>query len=61
MHIGRNLSGLTESISAGNKKDGQAVFFIDYLPVQAEKEEPHPQVDVAFGFLITNCAPSRPS
>jgi len=27
--------------------------------VQAEKEEPHPQVVVAFGFLITNCAPSR--
>jgi hypothetical protein len=24
----------------------------------AEKDEPQPQVDVAFGFLITNCAPS---
>lgn len=26
-----------------------------------ENEEPQPQVLVAFGFLITNCAPSRPS
>lgn len=24
----------------------------------AEKEEPHPQVELAFGFLITNCDPS---
>ena len=22
-------------------------------------EEPHPHVEVAFGFFITNCAPSR--
>ncbi len=29
--------------------------------LQAENEEPQPQVVVAFGFLITNCAPSRPS
>ena len=28
---------------------------------QAEKDEPQPQVVVAFGFLMTNCAPSRPS
>ena len=28
---------------------------------QTEKLDPHPQVVVAFGFLITNCAPSRPS
>ena len=28
---------------------------------QTEKLEPHPQVVVAFGFLITNCAPSSPS
>ena len=27
----------------------------------AEKDEPQPQVVVAFGFLITNCEPSRPS
>src|SRR5207247_2544816 len=27
----------------------------------AEKDEPQPQVLVALGFLITNCAPSRPS
>ena len=28
---------------------------------QAEKLEPQPQVVVAFGFLITNCAPCRSS
>ena len=28
---------------------------------QVEKLDPQPQVVVAFGFLITNCAPSRPS
>ena len=27
----------------------------------AENDEPQPQVLVALGFLITNCAPSRPS
>ncbi len=27
----------------------------------AENDDPHPQVLVAFGFLMTNCAPSRPS
>ncbi len=30
-------------------------------PYQAENEEPQPQVVVAFGFLITNWAPSRSS
>ena len=28
---------------------------------QAVKLDPQPQVVVAFGFLITNCAPSSPS
>jgi len=28
---------------------------------QTEKDEPQPQVDDAFGFLITNCEPSSPS
>ncbi len=28
---------------------------------QAENDEPQPQVVVAFGFLMTNCAPSSPS
>lgn len=26
-----------------------------------EKDEPQPQVVVAFGFLMTNCAPSKSS
>ena len=30
-------------------------------PRQTENDEPQPQVVCAFGFLITNCAPSRPS
>ena len=30
-------------------------------PDYTENEEPHPQVEVALGFLITNCAPSSPS
>ena len=29
--------------------------------IEAEKLDPHPQVVVAFGFLITNCEPSRSS
>jgi hypothetical protein len=31
------------------------------VPVQVENDDPQPQVLVAFGFLITNCAPSTPS
>lgn len=27
----------------------------------AEKEEPQPQVEFAFGLRMTNCEPSRPS
>ena len=35
--------------------------FLTGFKNQAENEEPQPQVVVAFGFLITNCAPSRSS
>jgi len=28
---------------------------------QTENDDPQPQVVLALGFLITNCAPSRPS
>jgi hypothetical protein len=28
---------------------------------QTENEEPHPQVVVALGFLMTNCAPCKSS
>ena len=45
-------------------KDG-VTLLIDPMSYQylvgAENEEPQPQVVVAFGFLITNCAPSSPS
>ncbi len=35
--------------------------FPAYLTNQTEKEDPQPQVVVAFGFLMTNCEPSSPS
>lgn len=38
-----------------------AVVVRRHVDNQAEKEEPQPQVDVAPGFLMTNCAPSRPT
>ena len=40
---------------------GQRVGKPQQRRYQAENDEPQPQVDVAFGFLITNCAPSMPS
>jgi hypothetical protein len=39
----------------------QAPVLLADEALQAEKEDPQPQVLVAFGFLMTNCAPSRPS
>ena len=52
----------------GNKKRHSKVpFLLRCCPLrvamrtQALNEFPQPQLDVAFGFLITNCAPSRPS
>jgi hypothetical protein len=43
------------------KKAAEAAFFMGAGCAYAENDEPQPQVVVAFGFLITNCAPSRPS
>ena len=52
----------------GNKKRHSKVPFLSRvcavrvaIRTQALNEFPHPQLDVAFGFLITNCAPSNPS
>ncbi len=62
---GRDLSRLSESHrtagarSSGRPKRPRIAARADSS--QAVKEEPQPQVEVAFGFLITNCAPSRPS
>jgi hypothetical protein len=39
------------------KKGGSRRLFLS-LSRYAENDEPQPQVEVAFGFLITNCAPS---
>lgn len=59
--------------SAGTRKDKRPMGAIgrsgkparasraDNPGVQAEKEEPQPQVEVAFGLRMTNCEPSKPS
>ena len=39
----------------------QGRLFSRPLDYQAEKEEPHPQVVVALGLRITNCAPDKSS
>ena len=38
-------------------------YYLRRYPLEhyAEKEEPQPQVELAFGLRITNCDPSRPS
>ena len=43
------------------KKAAEAAFFMCLDNAYAENDEPQPQVLVAPGFLMTNCAPSRPS
>ena len=43
------------------KTEATASVLSMHLLRQTEKEDPHPQVLVALGFLITNWAPSRPS
>lgn len=51
----------------GHKKRGMMPRFsfrrtgVDLSCAQTENDEPHPQVVVAFGFLITNWAPLRSS
>ena len=46
---------------SGQRKRAAAAAQGKFVPNQAEKDEPQPQVNVAFGFRITNCEPSRPS
>ena len=52
---GRHLPGLAK------QKGGKScrLAFVALAGFYAVKEEPHPHVEVAFGFFITNCAPSR--
>lgn len=40
------------------KKARQGLFYQVSRGTHTEKEEPQPQVDTAFGFLITNWEPS---
>ncbi len=49
-----------EDCHTQKKAAPKAAFFMQER-YQAVKLEPQPQVLVAFGFLITNCAPSRSS
>ena len=60
--LGPGVTG-NDNIRLGLVKNGaaQAPSKIECRTRQAENDEPQPQVVVAFGFLITNCAPSRPS
>lgn len=37
------------------------ILYAHFYQIYTEKDEPHPHVVVAFGFLITNCEPSNPS
>ncbi len=49
-------------LSSIKQNGAQCAPFLKQLHfVYAENDEPQPQVVVAFGFLITNCEPSRPS
>ncbi len=70
----RALSALTRGrprgerrMENGHKKRGMMPRFsfrrtgVDLSCAQTENDEPHPQVVVAFGFLITNWAPLRSS
>jgi hypothetical protein len=43
------------------KRPGPLVLSSGRNGDQVEKEEPQPQVVVAFGLRITNCAPCKPS
>jgi len=42
------------------KKAASAAFPSNRAPGYAENDDPQPQVEVAFGFLITNCSPCMP-
>ena len=55
------FSQFNSSIKFEHKKrtPQRPVFYS--LQIYAENDDPQPQVDWAFGFLITNCAPSRSS
>ncbi len=46
---------------SANENGGRSPRPQETVAVQVENDDPHPQVLVAFGFLITNCAPSTPS
>jgi hypothetical protein len=65
-NVSQGLEMLPSSLAGRNENGGQSPRFRKSaglpkgLP-QTENDDPHPHVEVAFGFLITNCAPSSPS
>lgn len=48
-------------LQAQKKAQTALRFFDEKKKLQTENDEPQPQVLVAPGFLMTNCAPSRSS
>jgi len=57
----RSTPGYVSFMNRKRNGAARAPLAVDGLRRQAENDEPQPQVVVAFGFLITNCAPSSPS
>ena len=55
--LGRQPTGEPQRPCHPGKRTGSSKPVGD----QTEKDEPQPQVVDAFGFLMTNCAPSRSS
>src|SRR5438045_6484425 len=61
--MGALMSGLTPGSHRDNHytlKSRETPNWINFYQ-STENEDPHPQVVLAFGFRITNCAPSRSS
>jgi hypothetical protein len=48
-------------IDASETTKAAYAAFVVQQNTYAEKEDPHPHVDCAFGLRITNCEPSNPS
>ena len=60
---GRTMHAQGRASAFRHERKGAAngPFRVKQRALQALKDDPHPQVVVAFGFLITNCAPWRSS
>jgi len=54
----RIANTIAAKLLPGSKKDLGSNVFCCLFVCYAEKDDPQPQVEVALGFLMTNCAPS---